>query len=300
MPGTTAAALAAQALVMGLLFTLVLDQYAHARVEQQGGVNVWGYRGPVMPVRQPHEFRLAIAGGDYAFGWGVAPGQTTAAYLRTVVQGRMPRSGEARPVTAVNLGALGLPAREYASRLAQFANLAPDVICLYVDLADSRSGSVMPPFDSGVAHLTGYVPMLPLVLAEKGLPVVGAVGRALAAGDRWLYAAIGPAAVETEDRLVSVGRAVHVALGLAPVVVVLPVPLNSAEQAEHDGLVEVIRSRAAAEPRLRLVDLATEPRLADPSLRLDGFNLGANGQFMVASAVARGIEDLIPTEAAER
>lgn len=292
----TRAVLAIELVVIGALLTVALDQYAHKRVQQLGGVNTWGYRGAVVPTRQPHEFRIAVLGGDQAFGWGVAPEETTTAYLRTVVQTRMPGSGVGRPVRAVNLGAMGLPARGYASRLSQFAYLAPDVVCLYVDLVDTRDGSVMPPHDSGVAALTGYVPMLPLVLDEKGLPLAGVVGRLLTAADRGLYDLVSAARAPEagEDRLVSIGRAVHVALGLAPVVVVVPVPLTSADRTEHDRLLTVLQSRASATARLRVVDLAAQPRLFDPGLRLDGVSFGAGGQSIVADEIAPAVAAFVP------
>lgn len=285
------AGLLAEVVVMAALGTMALDLYAHSRVEQLGGVNHRGYRGRVMPVRQPGEFRIAVVGGDFAFGWGVAPQETTTDFVRHDVQRRFSRAGVSRRVTAVNLGALGLPASEYSSRLARFADLAPDVVCLYVDLTDSGPGTVMPPFDSGIARLTGYVPMLPVVLREKALPGADTVGRAIGAADRWLYALVADAesAASGEDRLVSIGRAVHVALGMAPVVVVVPVPMTPDQVAARDRVVDVIRARAEAEPRLRVVDLSDDPRLADPALRLDGVNFGAGGQSMVADLVAPAV-----------
>ena len=242
-------ALASELILMAALFTVVLDQYAHKRVEQLGGVNTWGYRGPVMKQRLPHEFRIAVVGGDAAFGWGVAPAETTADYLRTEVQGMLAGSGESIHVTAVNLGALGMPARGYSSRLAQFEYLAPDVICLYLDLADTRTGSVVPSRNSAVTALTGYVPMLPLVLTEKGLPLA-AVGSALAFIDRRLHALLAPVETAPEPREISIGRAVHTALGLAPVVVVLPAPTTPASRIEHARLLQTLSERAQTSPRL--------------------------------------------------
>ena len=66
------ATLALQAVVLAGLVTIALDMYAHKRVETVGGVNIWGYRGPVMRQRAPNEIRIAVVGGELAFGWGVA------------------------------------------------------------------------------------------------------------------------------------------------------------------------------------------------------------------------------------
>ena len=40
---------------------------------------------PVLHQKQPNEVRIAVVGGDLAFGWGVAADETLAAYLRRLV-----------------------------------------------------------------------------------------------------------------------------------------------------------------------------------------------------------------------
>jgi len=42
------ALLVMEAVAIAGLLTLALDMRAHNRVERLGGVNIWGYRGPVM------------------------------------------------------------------------------------------------------------------------------------------------------------------------------------------------------------------------------------------------------------
>src|SRR5205814_2324782 len=79
------AALLVEALVIAGLLTLALDMKAHSRVERLGGVNIWGYRGPVMHRKASNEIRMAAAGGDLAFGWGVAASETLAATVRQFV-----------------------------------------------------------------------------------------------------------------------------------------------------------------------------------------------------------------------
>src|SRR5207249_4908315 len=77
-----AAALVIEMVVIAALWTIALDLLAHKRVERLGGVNLWGYRGPVMPHRRPNEIRIAVVGGDVAFGWGVAASETLAPTVR--------------------------------------------------------------------------------------------------------------------------------------------------------------------------------------------------------------------------
>jgi hypothetical protein len=299
MPARLKIALGLEAVALSALLMVALDQYAHKRVESQAGVNIWGYRGPVMPARRPREFRIAVVGGEHAFGWGVAPEETMAGYLRGEMQRRMPQSGESRPVTAVNLGALGLRADEYASRLQQFPSLEPDVVCLYVDLVDRRPAATLPPYDSITARTTGYVPMLPQALDEKGQAlaahgatlrgaIVSAPGRVLRAVDRGLYHLVfDPPPAATGDRIASIGRALDAALLVAGgVVIILPPPMAADEGAAHQALRDSVQARAAVEPRLRVVDLAAAPGLTDAGLRIDGVNFGAGGHSRVASLVA--------------
>jgi hypothetical protein len=75
--------LAAQLIIFAVLATVAADLVAHKRVELLGGVNIWGYRGPVAHQRQPNELRLVFVGGTRAFGWGEpASGTTVAAVCR--------------------------------------------------------------------------------------------------------------------------------------------------------------------------------------------------------------------------
>jgi hypothetical protein len=297
--------LGAELLVILALLGVVLDQYAHKRTQSLAGVNSWGYRGPVMAERAPDEFRIAVIGGDAAFGWGVAPGETSTAYLRLWVQTSLP-AGSSRMVTAVNLGALGLPARGYADRIRQFRYLAPDVICLIVDPIDHLAAATLPPAESVITASTGYVPMLPLLLQEKGGREIDRgrwlVGRVLSAGGRALRGAdravarVWPGAAPPleADRSGALDDALDTALASAAVaVVVLPMPFTREDAAGHAAARQLFERRAAAEPRMRIVDLAGQPRLADPDLRLDGANFGAGGHSLAAQAIAPTVSGLV-------
>src|SRR5262249_30161444 len=64
MIGRTAIIVAGvEAVLTALTVTVGLDIYAHRRVEEVGGVNVWGYRGAVAPQRQPNDIRIVVVGG---------------------------------------------------------------------------------------------------------------------------------------------------------------------------------------------------------------------------------------------
>src|SRR5262249_26083258 len=79
---TLAAVFVIEAVSAAGLAAVALDMRAHYRVEDLGGVNVRGYRGPVMDAKRPNEIRIMVAGGDLAFGWGVAAKETMAYFLR--------------------------------------------------------------------------------------------------------------------------------------------------------------------------------------------------------------------------
>lgn len=297
MKSSLALVLGLEAIAIAALLTVALDQYAHKRVERLGGVNVRGYRGAVAHARAEREARIAVVGGDFAFGWGMAEKETTAGYLRTMLANALNKSGEAATVvTSVNLGAMGLPAREYASRIEQFRYLSPDVLCVYVDLADSQIGSIMPPFDSAITYITGYVPMLPIVVYEKGWENTG---RALRSIDRTLYGLLAPAPAASGNRLAAIEHAVDAALASSRViVVVIPVPLNEPQRVEHDRIVAFARVRASSEPRMAVVDLAADPRFSAPELRLDGVSYSAGGNSLVAQEVGRVIVELLSKQKA--
>lgn len=293
--------LASEGIALGLMLLVVADQGAHKRVQAMAGVNSWGYRGAVMPARTAGEIRIAVVGGDYGFGWGLAPEETTAAYLRAVIDRRLVAAGGSNTITAMNLSALGLPAPAYADRIAHFAYLTPDVICLYIDLTDRGEGATLPPSDSAITALTGYVPMLPLLLRDKGRAMtmagnevggsmVGALGGMLRGADRALYSWVRRPVPTPETRRAALGRAVDATLSSArAVVTVVPMPVSASELPAHREAIALFTARAATEPRLRNVDLSAIDRLSDPQLRLDAHNFGAAGQSLVANAIAPAV-----------
>ncbi len=157
--------IACEVIASVFLLLLGLDMYAHHRVEDLGGVNVWGYRGRVARARQPNEIRVAVIGGTRAHGWGQTASAMTNELRRIVMLTTDQKGGEIRPVTVINLGQLGALPDSYVSRTEHFAYLAPDYICLYDDLG--VTGLLTGSAPSGIYELTGYFPILPLVLREK-------------------------------------------------------------------------------------------------------------------------------------
>jgi hypothetical protein len=56
--GTTALAVAVTA-----MFLFAVDVYLHHRVQNLGGVNMWGYRGPTIGAKRGNETRIVVLGG---------------------------------------------------------------------------------------------------------------------------------------------------------------------------------------------------------------------------------------------
>lgn len=146
---------------------LALDLYAHHRVERSAGLNWRGFRGPTVGRKQPGELRVAMLGGSTVFGYGVAWDETIPAVLERTLRAQLPN----RPVSVVNLGLIGEGAYAFLPNLQDFEDLQFDVVCLYEGyndlLGDQRPNVDLLRHESTVFRLTGYFPVLPLVIWEK-------------------------------------------------------------------------------------------------------------------------------------
>jgi hypothetical protein len=294
------AALGLEAVVLGVLLVVTLDQYAHKQVQLMGGLNSWGYRGTVAKQRVFDETRLVIVGGTQAFGFGVAVKESTTSYLRYMIESWV--TFDRGPVTAVNLGVLGLPRGAYAARLERHRYLAPDVICVYVDLAPNPTAAAHRSTPSGVARLTGYMPSLPVVLPEKGDllaqqgnplgSVLRLTGRAFGAADTGL-ARVAGSTEPTDDAVTAVVAAVDVALGIAPgAVVVIPEPHTEAAVLEREQLVKSLE-RFAGDPRVRVVRLGQRFPGYREHMLPDGVNLGSAGQHNAALEIEPVVSEML-------
>jgi hypothetical protein len=176
-------AFAAAAILLSLVVMtavlLALDLYAHRRVERSAGLNWRGYRGPTVDRKQPGELRVAMFGGSTVFGYGVAWDETIPAALERALRVALP----GRRVTVVNLGLIGEGAYAFLPNLQDFDDLQYDIVCLYEGyndlLGDQRPNVDLVRHESTVFRLTGYFPVLPLVVGEKIMALTsGTVGAA--------------------------------------------------------------------------------------------------------------------------
>jgi hypothetical protein len=324
--------LVVEALAIAGALTLALDLREHGRVAPLGGVNEWGYRGPVARQRQQGEIRIAIVGGTRAFGWGV-PASALVAELRRVIMLTTDRPGaDVRPVVVVNLGRLGALPDAYPEIIEHFSSLQPDYICLYDDLG-VRGGSPTTGTDgtSGIYGLTGYAPALPLVLREKGMiwrlgdvrlgyasaesqrnsktPIVRraagttlqTLGETLDLADRRLSSLVSRNQTKQPGRAdAAYAEAMLAAVDMAhrharSGVVVVTSPPDTAEQTANLRALEArLDDLSGSTPWLRVVNLRDDPPLSDPALRLDGWNYASAGIARVASRIAPALLSLIP------
>jgi hypothetical protein len=299
--------LAGEALILAVLALVAADLAAHKHVETLGGLNIRGYRGPVAHQRQPNELRIVVTGGTRAFGWGEPPSVTTVAALRFELTRVLDVPDKPlMPIVAINLGQIGAPPESYTTTLEHFAYLKPDYIAIFDDLGDPGPNR---PFDrSGLFELTGYRPMLPLVLQEKGAVTraraIGApleyLGTALASADRGLARIAGdrgdaaPSASSPGGYASAIIRAIEMAHSQAGGVVVVLSPVDTAAQRRNlEALLSQLSERRSP-AWLRFVDLSQHADLYDPSLRLDGFSFGAAAASIAAEAIAPAFLALIP------
>src|SRR5262245_5150326 len=294
--------LAVEAVAIACALTVALDLREHGRVAALGGVNEWGYRGPVARHRERNEIRVVVVGGTRAFGWG-QPASALAGAIRRVVMLTTDRPGaEVRPVTVINLGRLGALPRSYPETIAHYSYMRPDYVCLYDDLGvPGGSPTAGTGGTSGIFELTGYAPALPLVSREKGMAwrfgnvqsgyaraayprdaspslprrTAGAllehVGETLDRADRGLADTVGRASAaaslarDADGYADDVMRAIDAARRAARGVVVVLSPAETPQQTATRRALDMGLASVVRADWLRLVDLGAEPRLVtDP------------------------------------
>lgn len=163
-----ASAAAALAVAVPLGAALAADLYLHHKVEKYAGVNIWGYRGPTVPKKQPGEFRIVVLGGSTAFGYGVDWQDAFPALLE-----RDLRPLARGPVSVVNLGMSSQGAYSFRFTLEDYLSLDYDLAILYEGYNDmgDKWNYFVGRRDSPVFRLTGYYPILPVYLQEKAMVI---------------------------------------------------------------------------------------------------------------------------------
>lgn len=158
------AALALASLAVTASALLGVDVYLHHRYAESVGVNVRGYRGLVAGAKRPGERRVVVLGGSTVFGYGVRTTEAFPALLERRLESRLGQEA----VSVINLGYPKEGAWSFRATLEDYARLRYDVAILYEGYNDLRKAHRRVfRHDSPIFRLTGYFPLLPLVLAEK-------------------------------------------------------------------------------------------------------------------------------------
>jgi lysophospholipase L1-like esterase len=148
---------------------LAADLHLHSSAERSARLNVWGYRGPVVPRWHDGAPRIAVLGGSTAFGYGVTWDSALPAALERALKASAPR----RQWSVVNLGYNNEGAYSFRFTLEDFGYLTPDVVVLYEGyndmIGDDGPNRALFRHASPVFVLTGYMPILPLIFHEKAL-----------------------------------------------------------------------------------------------------------------------------------
>src|SRR5436309_1926814 len=69
-------------LIASLGLLIAADVYEHHHMAMNAGLNLWGYRGPVVGRKKAGERRVVVVGESTAFGYGVRWDESFPAYLQ--------------------------------------------------------------------------------------------------------------------------------------------------------------------------------------------------------------------------
>lgn len=144
---------------------LAVDLYLHHKYRDLVGMNIWGYRGPVVGRKLPGERRILVLGESTAFGYGVRWDEAWPAQLERLL------STPAHPVSVVNLAYNNEGAHSYPFTLADYAYLDADAVLFYSGYNDLGSNTQVYRHESFVFRWTGYFPLLPMIAQEKAMAI---------------------------------------------------------------------------------------------------------------------------------
>ncbi len=313
-----------------LVLLLGADLYAHTRVERSAGLNRQGYRGPVVGHKKPGEIRIAMLGGSTVFGFDVEVEDTLPAKLDLELAKTTPNAH------VVNLGFHQEGAISFVPTLRSYEYLDYDVVLLYEGyndiFGDAAPTNAQRRHASPVFRLTGYYPILPLVLREKASFLRSGpaapqatfrpgLAKSTSAAALDATSAIAEALNRQLDRLVdpvetgphtgpgcaapwshycgSVAAAIRYAVDRKKPVLMIGQPRLSYEgslerhASQQRAVAEMIARDFAGNDRVRYVDMGDVINTADVSLAFDGMHLNAKGNAIVAAALAPAVREMI-------
>ena len=282
-------------LIGGLVFSFyLLDQHLHRKFDKIATVNQAGYRGPLAGAKLPGERRIFLMGGSTALGYGVLPDETIAAYLEQLLN----VSTNVR-YSVINLGFNNTGAAAFIPDLRSYSSLQPDVVIFYTGSGDLKVNPYLGRHESVVFRMTGYYPILPLIVSEKAKLI-----RYHSLG-RWsqyktvyrLGEKTQPAPRDSTRSSLNhwdwtyycsqMKKAISFALGQNKQVIVVAEPDPTAQHADQQkALKGMLDTEFSAEPRVTYVDFGLALGAADKGFTLDGLHLTAEGNRVIAEKLA--------------
>ena len=257
-----------------------------------------------------------MLGGSTTWGFGLSPGQSVPAQLQRTL------NGDGNPkINVLNLASNSEGAYSFTQTLNDYEYLDADVVIFYSGYNDLREPNYYNfRHRSPLFGLTGYLPLLPSLTLDK-LTVwkrrllgqneqivftppnpnqqpdsaalrqqlneveTAPAGNAGATGcaQRWQFYC---------DRIVA---ATDLALAKGKRVLVVTEPyITEAHLEQQSELGRLLRSRFAADPRVRYVNLGWAVDLRDPSLCWDGMHLTTEGNRRIAAALQDPVREVLP------
>jgi hypothetical protein len=280
---STRVRVAAIASVVALGFALLVaaDIFVHRRHESGAGVNIWGYRGPVVRQKAPGEIRITVLGGSTAFGRELTGSMP--AYLQDYLNNERLRGDasfrSAVPITVLNLASPYDHVDAFDGTVEDYVWLHDDVVCLYIGHEDpvpseqaSRSGWRR---QSAVFRSFGYLPALPSLLwprSDQLRDVREETDHYIAALDRAI------------DRVLTSGRRVIVATH----------PFITTDEGPLQDIVAArLRARFDRDRRGAYVDLRRAVGSNDPKLVEDGIQPTPLGNSLIAESLSQSVFRLL-------
>lgn len=310
---------------------LAADLYVHHRFERAAGVNIWGYRGPIVGRKRADEIRIAAVGGSTVLNYGLSFEASFPHQLESLLNASS--AAASRRFSVVNLGYNNAGAYSFQYTLADYQSLHYDIAVLYEgynDLSGAPNLRVNRR-DSVVYRWTGYYPLLPIVVGEKAMQLrtgdiheayrghvvfrPSAVARTKAA---LLEASVkimqsldtpsgsGPVPEATSADAFdactprwggycrSVAEGIDTALSRHSAVLVVTQPyINASHRAQQDELRRMLVHRYASNPLVMYVNLGDAVDVTDPALCWDGMHLMDAGNARIAAGIAPAVLEMI-------
>lgn len=266
----------ATALALVAAVVVLVDSALHRRTERIGGLNKWGYRGPVLKPKEPDEIRVAVVGGRFAYGDGVGWEYSFPAALQRYVHQQWRPRHLNNPVSVVNLATPEDSPASFAVTLQDYDYLHPDVVIIVAEPGGDRADAQGWRRRSVVFRATGYLPALPDAVWRPS----ESVSARAATGEHGGHEEI----LDLVAHTVAAGR---------NAIVVTP-PSRSAADVEHaSALAAALRSRFDDAARVRFVNLDRAIDVRDPSISPDGIRLTRLGHEQVTEALTNPLLEMM-------